>query len=122
MGCAAGQNAVWHAGSGKAPGKVSVSNFARPEIQSKPAFKQSGVQTLSMSMWHAVPGKAPGKVPVHYFGTQDFAWLRPSEVCSFQAGLDAGLHICKARNRSKPAFKKALHEVHIYFLVRRHVS
>ena len=71
-----------------------------------------------MCVWRAVPGKAPGKVPVHYFGTQEFAWLKRSEVSSFEAGLEAGMHICKARNRSKPAFKKALHEVHVYFVVR----
>lgn len=67
---------------------------------------------------HAVPGKGPGKVPVHYFGTLEFAWLKPSEVCSFQTGLQAGMHICKAKSKNKPAsFKKALHEVHVYFVV-----
>ena len=69
------------------------------------------------SISHAVPGKGPGKVPVHYFGTLEFAWLKPGEVCSFQAGLQAGMHICKARTKNKPAFKKALHEVHVYFMV-----
>lgn len=65
----------------------------------------------------AVPGKAPGKVPVHFFGTQEFAWTKRNDVISFEAGLKAGMHICKASNRAKAAFKKALHEVSVYFLV-----
>lgn len=64
-----------------------------------------------------MPGKAPGKVPVHFFGTQEFAWMKCSDVVSFKAGVEAGMHICKASNRSKAAFKKALHEVSVYFLV-----
>lgn len=66
---------------------------------------------------YAVPGKAPGKVPVHFFGTQEFAWMRRSDVVAFGAGLDFGMHLCKASNRAKAAFRKALHEVSVYFLV-----
>ena len=65
----------------------------------------------------AVPGKAAGKVPIHFFGTQEFAWMKPNDVISFEAGLQAGMHICKASNRAKMAFRKALHEVSVYFLV-----
>ncbi|KAL3130595.1 hypothetical protein ABBQ38_008399 [Trebouxia sp. C0009 RCD-2024] len=64
-----------------------------------------------------VPGRAPGKVPVHFFGTQEFAWMRRSDVVAFGAGLEAGMHLCKASNRAKAAFRKALHEVSVYFLV-----
>lgn len=67
----------------------------------------------------AMPGKAPGKVPVHYFGTQEFAWMRSSDVVSFGAGLQNGMHVCKPSNRSKAAFLRALHEVSVYFLVRK---
>ena len=66
-----------------------------------------------------MPGKAPGKVPVHYFGTQEFAWMRSSDVVSFGAGLQNGMHVCKPSNRSKAAFLRALHEVSVYFLVRK---
>ena len=64
-----------------------------------------------------MPGKVPGKVPVHFFGTQEFAWMKRNDVVSFEDGLEAGMHICKASNRGKAAFKKALHEVSVYFLV-----
>jgi len=59
----------------------------------------------------------PGKVPVHYFGTQEFAWMKGKDVVSFGQGLQRGMHLCKASNRSKAAFQRALHEVSVYFLV-----
>ena len=59
----------------------------------------------------------PGKVPVHYFGTQEFAWMKSKDVVSFELGLQRGMHICKASNRSRAAFQRALHEVSLYFLV-----
>lgn len=43
--------------------------------------------------------------------------MRRPDVVSFGAGLEASMHLCKASNRAKAAFKKALHEVSIYFLV-----
>lgn len=43
--------------------------------------------------------------------------MKPNDVVGFEAGLHAGMHICKASNRAKAAFKKALHEVSVYFLV-----
>lgn len=43
--------------------------------------------------------------------------MKRCDVFSFEAGLEAGMHICKASNRAKAAFKKALHEVSVYFLV-----
>lgn len=43
--------------------------------------------------------------------------MKRNDVVSFEAGLEAGMHICKASNRAKAAFKKALHEVSVYFLV-----
>ena len=64
------------------------------------------------SLFHA--GKAPGKVPVHYFGTQEFAWMKTADVVDFGEGLQKGLHLCK---RPKAAFLRALHEVSVYFLV-----
>ncbi|KAL0042492.1 hypothetical protein WJX79_001550 [Trebouxia sp. C0005] len=60
--------------------------------------------------------KGPGKVPVHYFGTQEFAWMKGKDVVSFGQGLQRGMHLCKASNRSKAAFQRALHEVSVYFL------
>ena len=54
---------------------------------------------------------------MHFFGTQEFAWMKRNDVVSFEAGLEAGKHICKASNRAKAAFIKALHEVSVYFLV-----
>ena len=43
--------------------------------------------------------------------------MKHSDVVGFEAGLQAGMHICKASNRAKQAFQKALHEVSVYFLV-----
>ncbi|KAL0040242.1 hypothetical protein WJX77_001213 [Trebouxia sp. C0004] len=60
--------------------------------------------------------KGSGKVPVHYFGTQEFAWMKGKDIVSFGQGLHRGMHLCKASNRCKAAFQRALHEVSVYFL------
>lgn len=65
----------------------------------------------------ALAHAGPGKIPMHYFGTQEFAWMKRKDVVSFEAGLAKGMHVCKASNCSKSAFMRALHEVSIYFLV-----
>ena len=67
---------------------------------------------MQLCLRHA--GKAPGKVPVHYFGTQEFAWMKTADVIDFEEGLQRGFHLCK---RPKAAFLRALHEVSVYFLV-----
>ena len=54
---------------------------------------------------------------MHYFGTQEFAWMKGKDVVSFGQGLQRGMHLCKASNRSKAAFQRALHEASVYFLV-----
>ena len=80
-----------------------------------PPTQLSSFKLVLCELCHCSAG--PGKVPVHYFGTQEFAWMKGKDVVSFGQGLQRGMHLCKASSRSKAAFQRALHEVSVYFLV-----